>query len=302
MARIVLTSFGSYGDVNPYVGLALALRSRGHEPVLALPAAYRGAAEREALAFHPVRPDVDIHDRAFAARIMDPARGTDVTFSELIVPHLAETAADLEAAARGADLLVTHPASLAGPVVAEGLGMPWASTVLSPMSFFSRYDPIVPAPAPWMHAITSRSRPAARIFRWMTERVTQKWADPVRRFRKARGLPPGGNPILDGQHSPRLVLGLFSRVLGDPQADWPRARRRDRGQLLQRTRPPRASAVARRLPRRRPSPTRVHPRHVGRRCRRGVLRREREGGAEPRLPGRASRRAPRGEPALRRRR
>lgn len=99
--------------------------------------------------------------------------------------------------------------------------MPWASTVLSPMSFFSRYDPIVPAPAPWMHATTSRSRLAARLYRWLTERLTQEWADPVRRFRKLRGLPPGGNPIMDGQHSPYLVLGLFSRVLGDPQPDWP---------------------------------------------------------------------------------
>lgn len=221
MARIVLTSFGSYGDVNPHIGLALALRSRGHEPVLALPAAYREAARREDLAFRPVRPDLDIHDRSLAARIMDPTRGTDVVFGELLLPHLAETVEDLEAATTGADLLVTHPASLAGPIVAEERGLPWASTVLSPMSFFSRYDPIVPAPAPWMHAWTSRWRPAARLFRWLTERVTRKWGGPVQRFRRSRGLPPGRNPILDGQHSPHLVLGLFSRVLGDPQPDWP---------------------------------------------------------------------------------
>jgi UDP:flavonoid glycosyltransferase YjiC (YdhE family) len=34
-------------------------------------------------------------------------------------------------------------------------------------------------------------------------------------------LPRGGNPILEGQHSPALVLALYSRVLGDPQPDWP---------------------------------------------------------------------------------
>ncbi len=45
MARIVLTSFGSHGDLNPFMGLALALRERGHEPVLALPASYRGEVE-----------------------------------------------------------------------------------------------------------------------------------------------------------------------------------------------------------------------------------------------------------------
>jgi len=221
MARIVLTSFGSYGDVNPYLGLALTLRGRGHDPVLALPPAYRSAAEREGLRFHPTRPDVNIHDRKLAARIMDPARGTDVTFGELLIPNLATTVEDLREVVDGADLLVTHPASLAGPIVAEERGLPWVSTVLSPMSFFSVEDPMVPAPAPWLHAITSRSRTAARLFRWQTDRLTRKWAEPIQRFRVARGLPPGENPILAGQHSPHLVLGLFSRLLGEPQPDWP---------------------------------------------------------------------------------
>lgn len=221
MARIVLTSFGSFGDVNPYLGLALELRARGHHPLLALPPSYRAAVEQEDLAFHPVRPDVDIHDRAFAARIMDPARGTEVTFGEVLIPSLEATAADLHDAVRDADLLVTHPTSLVGPTVALERGIPWISTVLSPMSFFSVFDPIVPAPAPWMHALTSRSTVASRAFRWQTERITRKWAEPVQQFRAARGLPRGGNPILDGQHSPHRVLGLFSRVLGEPQSDWP---------------------------------------------------------------------------------
>lgn len=219
--RIVLTSFGSFGDVNPYLGLGRVLRARGHEVRLAVPAAYRGMVEREDLEHFAVRPDLDIHDRAFAARIMDPVHGTDVTFGEVLLPNLEHTVEDLTEAVRGADLLVTHPASLAGPIVAEEQGLPWASSVLAPMSFFSRFDPIVPAPAPWMHELTSRSMTVSRLFLWQTERVTRKWADPVRDFRRSRGLPAGENAILEGQHSPHLVLGLFSRVLGEPQADWP---------------------------------------------------------------------------------
>ncbi len=221
MARVVITSWGSHGDLHPYVGLALALRARGHHPVLALPPAYREAVELEGLAFRPVRPDVDIHDRALAARIMDPARGTDATFGEVLIPSLADSVADLGQALEGADLLVTHPASLAGPIVAEERGMPWASTVLAPMSFFSVHDPAVPAPAPWMHALTSRSSALSRLFRRQTERITRRWAEPVQRFRESRGLEPGPNPILEGQHSPFLVLALFSHVLAEPQPDWP---------------------------------------------------------------------------------
>lgn len=221
MARVVLTSWGSYGDVYPFLGVALALRDRGHEPVLALPPAYRDVVTREGLAFRPIRPDVDVHDRAFAARIMDPARGADVTFGQVLIPSLAETVSDLREAVRDAHLLVTHPASLAGPIVAAEMEIRWASTVLAPMSFFSEADPVVPPPAPWIHALTSRSRTLARLFHWQTERITRRWAQPVQRFREARGLDPGGNPILDGQHAPGLVLALFSRVLATRRADRP---------------------------------------------------------------------------------
>jgi UDP:flavonoid glycosyltransferase YjiC (YdhE family) len=43
----------------------------------------------------------------------------------------------------------------------------------------------------------------------------------VLRLRESLGLPRAGNPILEGQHSPHLVLALFSRELARPQPDWP---------------------------------------------------------------------------------
>jgi len=51
--------------------------------------------------------------------------------------------------------------------------------------------------------------------------VTIPWAEPVRQLRRDIGLPPGANPIFEGQHSPELTLALFSKVLGAPQPDWP---------------------------------------------------------------------------------
>jgi UDP:flavonoid glycosyltransferase YjiC (YdhE family) len=98
--------------------------------------------------------------------------------------------------------------------------MPWISTVLSPISFFSVHDlPVVP-PAPWLkrlHRVPGFSRSVVAGAR----AASRNWTEPVARLRRDRGLPPGANPLFDGQHSPSGVLALFSRVLAQPQPDWP---------------------------------------------------------------------------------
>ena len=221
MARIVITSWGSYGDVNPYLGLALALRARGHAPVLAIPTYYRAAVEREGLEHAAVGPDVEPGDTALVGRIMDARTGTEFLLRELLAPTVDRTYEQLHAASRGADLLVTHPVTFAGPVVAEATGMPWVSTVLAPASFMSEHDPFVMPPAPWLKQVERVSRwPTVMLMR-LAHRMTRSWMAPVDALRARLGLPPGKHPVFEGQHSPTLVLALFSRVLAEPQADWP---------------------------------------------------------------------------------
>jgi rhamnosyltransferase subunit B len=225
MARIVISTWGSYGDVLPYLGLALELRRRGHVPVFALPGIYRELVGREGFEFRAVRPDLDIKNRTLAARIMDPVKGSEVLFAEVLMPGLRNAYDDLTVAAEGADLLITHPASPAAPIVAEKTGRPWVSTVLAPISFFSVTDPFVPPPAPWLHPLFVRSRTLSHAFRWLSHRLTANWVRPVAELRQSLGLPPDGNPILDGQHSPHCALALFSSVLAQRQPDWPAASR-----------------------------------------------------------------------------
>ena len=40
--RVVVTTFGSLGDLHPYLALALGLRARGHDVVVATGKCYRG--------------------------------------------------------------------------------------------------------------------------------------------------------------------------------------------------------------------------------------------------------------------
>lgn len=222
--RIVLTSFGSLGDVFPYVGLGRELRARGHDVLLAMPAHYRAVVEREELGFHPVRPDFDPTDPAVVARIMDARSGSEYIIRDLILASLRDTFADLEAVARDADLLVSHPVTFAGPVVAQHLSMTWVSTVLAPMSFFSPLDlPVFPQ-MPWAKRLASIPG-AARGLVGLARLATRTWGEPLYALRRELGLPRGGHPVYEGQHSPHLVLGLYSRHLATPPADAPPALR-----------------------------------------------------------------------------
>src|SRR5204862_7640758 len=98
-------------------------------------------------------------------------------------------------------------------------GIPWVSTVLAPLSFLSRYDPSVLAPAPWLAKLHPLG--LAGAINWIGKRAVRSWSEPVRQLRAELGLPPGREPIFDGQHSPDLVLAMFSPLLGKPQPDWP---------------------------------------------------------------------------------
>ena len=221
MARIVITSWGSYGDVNPYIGLALELRARGHTPVLAIPAYYRAAVEREGLEHAAVGPDVDPGDTTVVARIMDARKGTEFLLRELLAPAVDRTYDALRAVATGADLLVTHPVTFAGPVLAEATGMPWVSTVLAPASFLSEHDPFVMPPAPWLKRVERVTRWPTVLLMRAAHRMTRPWLAPVDALRARLGLPRGRHPVFEGQHSPTLVLALFSCVLAEQQPDWP---------------------------------------------------------------------------------
>ena len=221
MARIVLTCWGSHGDVDPFLALATGLRDRGHDVTIATLAYFRPLIESRGIAFRAIRPEADPSDTALVRRIMDLRRGTEFLLRELVFPAVDAMYEDLLPLLEGADLLVSHPLTVAGPIIAQHRGIPWASVVLAPTSFFSRTDVPVMPPAPWLKTIEPWAPWAGRAVVALGKAATRRWAAPVAALRARLGLPPAASPIFEGQHSPALVLALYSRVLGEPQPDWP---------------------------------------------------------------------------------
>jgi rhamnosyltransferase subunit B len=220
-ARIVLTSWGSYGDLFPYLGLAIRLRALGQAPILATCSYYRTIVEDAGIEFRPFRPDVDPSATDLIRRIMDPARGSEVIVREVLIPALHDSYRDLIDASRDADLIVAHPVTFAASIVAEEQGLPWLSTVLAPLSFFSVSDfPALP-PMPVTARLNRLGPWTGRLLKRLAKSMTREWTSPVQALRAERGLPPAGAPLFEGQFSPHGTLALFSRVLGQPQPDWP---------------------------------------------------------------------------------
>src|SRR5439155_7095982 len=119
--RVVLATLGSWGDVLPYVAIALGLRERGHQVILATSACYRLKVEALGVGFRAVRPDSDwVADPALMRRRSHPGLGLIRVAREWLLPALPQTYEDAAAAAEGADLLVSHPlAAYAARLVAE---------------------------------------------------------------------------------------------------------------------------------------------------------------------------------------
>jgi UDP:flavonoid glycosyltransferase YjiC (YdhE family) len=220
LARVLFTTFGSYGDIHPYMAIGIELQKRGHAVTIATSSSYAAKITSEGLGFHPVRPDVSLEDKALLAYVMDARRGSE-RILRYIGADVRQSYEDTLPAARQADLIVTHPITFGGVMAAEKLGIPWISTVLAPISFLSAWDPPVPAPTPWIVKVRALGPGWMRLIWQLAKYDTRRWIKPVLALRRELGLPDRGNPLFDGSHSPRLALALFSRCLAEPQPDWP---------------------------------------------------------------------------------
>ena len=159
-------------------------------------------------------------------------------------------------------------------LVAEVQGIRWASMLMAPCGFLSAHDPPVIGEAPYLTPLRSLGPGFHRPLFWLMRRVIRSWGEPWHRLRSELGLPPAGEPVLDGQHSPELVLAHFSALLGAPQPDWPPQVRLTGFPFY---RPARGLAAAPRpgdVPERRTAPDRLHPGLLGGAGPRPFLRRE----------------------------
>jgi UDP:flavonoid glycosyltransferase YjiC (YdhE family) len=227
-ASIVITTFGSLGDLFPFLAVGQVLHARGHRVTIATHAMHRMMVEQANLHFADASGMPEPQDQAaFVKQAFHPRHGPRFVVSDLAAEDVRDSYIKLKTICQDADVLITSSLAFGGQILGETLSatgkLRWISAVLAPASFISAYDPPTTGMA-WVDAWTKNAPRRVRVLRQFLQWGTRHWTAPVRAFRRKLGLravSSRGDPFHRGQHSPEGVLALFSPLLAQPQTDWP---------------------------------------------------------------------------------
>lgn len=218
--RILIIGLGSAGDVHPNVGLAIALRDRGHDATLVAPCVFEPVAERAGLRFVGIGTEKEFRAAIHDPELWDPWRSFQVVAKRLIIRWMRPVYEIIaEHRASGPVTVVAPSTSFGARIAREKLGVPLATAHLQPSLLRS-------AVAPSCYGFPDIIGLLPRFLRGPYMRLADSLiinpplAPDLNRFRAELGLPPVRRPFDTWMHSPDLVIGLFPEWFAPPAPDW----------------------------------------------------------------------------------
>ena len=184
--RVLLSTIGSRGDVQPLVALALQLRALGQEVRLCVPPDFRDWIERLGMPVTPIGPEV--RSTGKASPLATPP--TPEQRRQMMEGTVATQFETIAAAAQGCNVIVGATAlQIAAPSVAEKMGIPYV---------FAAYCPaVLPSPhhaPPVLAMLGDTPAPATADYRELWVRDARRWNDtwgsPLNSHRASLGLAP----------------------------------------------------------------------------------------------------------------
>ena len=231
--KILISTFGTHGDVQPFIALGQGLRAAGHDVALCTSVSYKPAIEGYGLDYAFMSDTMLTLTRAILTGSMSP-----LAIMRQMKAAIRGTITDEWNAAQAfqPDLIVNHPKMLASYHIAEKLGIPPVLAI--PLPFYTPTDAF---PNPFFAGLRLGAWANQASYRLMTL-STAMFSGMTNRFRADQlGLPPlrrladllvaqDGTPIpLLYPYSPHLLpvpidFPPHVHVTGDwflkPTADW----------------------------------------------------------------------------------
>ena len=164
--KVLLSTIGSRGDVQPLLALALELRALGHESSLCVPPNFKEWVDSFGLRCVPIGPDVRRFAAAATTGKPGAVRGGVAKMStkqahQLAAPTVREQFRVLNEAARGCDLVIAATAlQIAARSVAENLAIPYVFVAYCPTVLPAPDHPPLPKRGlrypPWLPSVVNR--------------------------------------------------------------------------------------------------------------------------------------------------
>ncbi|MCE0498631.1 MAG: glycosyltransferase [Methylacidiphilales bacterium] len=220
--RWLLVSWGSHGDLHPFLSLGQALMARGHEVTLVGHPDWRVETGIAGLRFvstgEPPR-DTFIRDHP---EVMSMKWGGLISLHTLvnraIAPGFDHVMEALLPEARAHDVMVAHHFAFPAPIAAELARIPWVTVSLAPGIVPSAFS--LPGPNFGRAGNGLIARLRNRLVWSAGKRITRVMVDPVvNRFRARHGLGPVRDAVF-GAHSGVLNLQLYSEHFAPRPPDW----------------------------------------------------------------------------------
>jgi UDP:flavonoid glycosyltransferase YjiC (YdhE family) len=220
--RSLLTSWGSRGDLHPFLALGRGLVARGHEVTLVGHPEWAAETAQAGLRFvatnEPPRDDFLRQHPEIMSQKWGGLTSLRALVQQAIAPSFAPVLDALLAEAPAHDVIIAHHFVFPAPIAAELTGKPWATVSLAPgvvPSDFSR-----PGTQSSRAGTGFLGRKINRLI-WTGGRfVAGREIDPlVNRLRAQHGLAPIRDAMF-GAHSEKLNLQLYNEKFAPRPDDW----------------------------------------------------------------------------------
>lgn len=225
--NILILTYGTRGDVQPYLALGLGLQRAGHNVTLATSERFEDFVADHGLRFAPLGDDLlKILDTDLGKEIIEGASsifgmiGAKIKVAKQMGPIQRQLLEDCWQAAQQAqpELIIFHPKAYGGPLIAEKLKRPAIFALPFPMLVPTDERPFMVFPPLKLGAYYNRM-----TYAFVSKMVALFSNKYVKEWRREHGLPPIKNfsflTTADGAPIP-VLHGYSEHIIARPK-DWP---------------------------------------------------------------------------------
>jgi sterol 3beta-glucosyltransferase len=221
--KIGLQTWGSDGDIRPFIALAGGLRARGHEVLLVITSVYNkdyssfGREMDFAISHTDTLAWDDATARLYHTKIIEEKNSLkqlELIFDHLVHPLVPAMYVAAERLCKENEAIIGHSVHYPVQTAAEKAGKPYATVMLNHAAVYSKHSTIygVPDLGRWMNPWWNR------LFHWAMDRSI---GAKVNAWRTKVGLPPVTRIADTVWISRRLNLIAETSAIGRKQPDWP---------------------------------------------------------------------------------